>query len=122
MRLDVLLQRGGGRRDPHVVQLLDLSLLGVRVAHRDPWSKGAVCCVELPPALGALRLPGRVVWTRLRTADDLLEGHRRARYESGIEFTSLTPAQQAALSPALARLQTEQAAHHPEPSTPDPAS
>ncbi len=109
MRLDVLLQRGGGRRDPHVVQLLDLSPLGVRIAHREPWAEGAVCSVELPPALGALRLPGRVVWTRLRTADDILEGHRRSRYESGVEFTSLTTEQQAAVAFALAAFRAAQA-------------
>jgi PilZ domain len=109
MRLDVLLQRGGGRRDPHFVQLLDLSPLGVRLAHREPWAKGVVCAVELPPALGALRLPGRVVWTRLRAADDLLEGQRRSRYESGVEFTSLTPEQQAAVALALAAFRAAQA-------------
>ena len=49
------------------------------------------CYVDLPPALGGLRLTGRVAWTRLRSAKKTLEGERRSHYESGIEFTGLTP-------------------------------
>jgi PilZ domain len=116
MRLDVLLQRGGGGRDPHVVQLLDLSPLGVRLAHREPWATGVVCAVELPPALGALRLPGRVVWTRRRAGDDILEGDPRSRYESGVEFTPLTSEQQAALALALATFRAAQAGLDRNPS------
>lgn len=109
MRLDILRQPRGGKPESHVAQLLDLSPLGVRIAHRDPWNKGIVCSVELPPALGALRLPGRVVWTRLRAADDLSEEDRRSRYESGVEFTQLTAEQQAALALALATFRAAQA-------------
>ena len=116
LRLDVRLQRGGGRRDPHVVHLLDLSPLGVRIAHPEPWPKGIVCAVELPPALGALRLPGRVVWTRLRAGEDILEGDQRSRYESGVEFTSLTSEQQAALALALATFRAAQAGLDRKPS------
>ena len=108
IRLDILRQPRGGKPELHVAQLLDLSPLGVRVAHPEPWRKGVVCAIDLPPALGALRLPGRVVWTRHRAADDLPEEDRRSRYESGVEFTSLTPEQQAALALALA---TFRAAH-----------
>ena len=99
------------------VHILDLSLLGVRVAHPEPWRKGVVCAVELPPALGALRLPGRVVWTRLRAGDDILEGDRRSRYESGVEFTPLTAEQQAALALALATFRAAQAGLDRTPST-----
>jgi len=109
MRVDVPLRRGGGGRDPHAVHLLDLSPLGVRIAHLEPWPAGVVCAVEFPPALGALRLPGRVVWTRLRAAEDVSEGDRRARYESGVEFTPLTSEQQATLALALATFRAAQA-------------
>ena len=88
MRLDLLRPRQSGDLAPHAVHLLDLSPLGVRIAHREPWPAGVVCAVELPPALGALRLPGRVVWTRLRAGDDILEGDQRSRYESGVETGS----------------------------------
>jgi hypothetical protein len=79
----------------------------VRVAHPEPWRKGVVCAIELPPALGALRLPGRVVWTRLRGAARL-EGDQPPRYESGVEFTQLTAEQQATLALALATFRAAQ--------------
>ena len=67
------------------------------------------------PALGAVRLTGRLVWTRLRRIEQTLAGDRRALYESGLEFTSLTPAQQTALTTALATLQAAQAVPEQEP-------
>lgn len=106
----------GGKLAPHFVHLRNVSPLGVCIAHLEPWKAGAICAVDLPPALGVLRLPGRVVWTRLRAADGILEGDRRSRYESGIEFTNLTPEQQAALAAALAMLQAAQATAEREPS------
>jgi hypothetical protein len=109
MRVDVPRPFRGGELEPHVVQLLNLSLLGVRIAHVEPWSEGVVCSVDLPPALGALRLPGRVVWTRLRATERILEGDRRSVYESGIEFGRLTAEQQAALATALAIFRAAQA-------------
>jgi len=109
MRLDLLRPSLGGEPAPHAVHLLDLSPLGVRIAHREPWSKGVVCAVELPPALGALRLPGRVVWTQRRGPGRLLEDDQRCPYESGVEFTSLTAEQQAALALALAAFRAAQA-------------
>ena len=116
IRVDVPKRFRGGRLEPHFVHLLNLSLLGVRVTHLEPWHEGVVCSVELPPALGALRLPGRVVWTRLRGTEGILEGDRRSPYESGIEFTDLTPEQHAALATALATLQAAQASSDRKPS------
>ena len=69
-----------------------------------------------PPSLGVLRLSGRVVWTRLRSTEQTLAGDRRDHYESGIEFTDLTPEQKKALAAALATLQAEQTAPEREPS------
>jgi PilZ domain len=109
MRVDVPKHFRGGQLEPHFVHLLNLSLLGVRIAHLEPWHEGVVCSVELPPALGALRLPGRVVWTRLRGTERILEGTQRSPYESGVEFTKLTSEQQAALALALATFRAAQA-------------
>jgi hypothetical protein len=117
MRVDVPKHFRGGQLEPHVVHLLNLSLLGVRVTHLEPWHAGVVCSVELPPALGALRLPGRVVWTRLRETECTLDGDQRSRYESGVEFARLTAEQQAALALALATFRAAQAASDREPST-----
>jgi hypothetical protein len=116
MRVDVPRHLRGRELEPHFVHLVNLSPLGARVTHLEPWHEGAACAVDLPPALGVLRLSGRVVWTRLRSTEQTLAGDRRDHYESGIEFTSPTPAQQKALADALATLQAAQAASDREPS------
>ncbi|MBP1777775.1 MAG: hypothetical protein H6Q86_3785 [candidate division NC10 bacterium] len=108
MRVDVPRHLRGGELEPHFVYLLNLSPLGVRVAHLEPWHEGVLCSVDLAPALGVLRLPGRVVWTRLRGTERLLEGDRRDLYESGIEFTRLNAEQQTALAAALDTLRAAQ--------------
>jgi hypothetical protein len=108
MRVDVPRQLRGRDLEPHFVHLLNLSPLGARVTHLEPWDTGFVCSVDLPPSLGTVRLSGRVVWTRLRSTEQNVAGDRRDHYESGIEFTDLTAAQQKALADALVTLQTAQ--------------
>jgi len=108
-RLTVPRHLRGGELELHLVHVLDLSPLGARITHLEPLHEGVVCDVDLPPALGRVRLAGRVVWTRLRGTEQTLEGERRCRHESGIEFTNLTPDQQTALAAALAALQAAQA-------------
>jgi len=100
----------------HSVHVLDLSLHGARLRHQSLVHEGIVCYLDLSPALGALRLTGQVVWTRLQGTEQTLEGDRRSHYESGIEFTNLTPEQTTALAGALATLQAAQAASDREPS------
>ena len=117
MRVDVPHHLRKGDLEPHFVHLLNLSPLGVRVTHLEPWNKGVGCSVDLPSALGAIQLSGRVVWTRLRETEQTLAGDRRDHYESGIEFTGLTAAQQAALAAALATLQAAQVAAERKPAT-----
>jgi hypothetical protein len=114
-RLTVPRRWGGGDLELHLVRLLDLSALGARITHREPLHAGGIGYLDLPPALGRLRLTGRVAWTRLRRVKKTVEGERRSYYASGIEFTSLTPAQQAALTEALAALQAVQTGLEPEP-------
>jgi hypothetical protein len=116
MRVDIPHHLRKGDLEPHFVHLLNLSPLGARVTHLEPWGKGIVCSVDLPPSLGTVRLSGRVVWTRLRSTEQTLAGDRRDHYESGIEFTNLAPAQETALAAALATLQAVQAASNREPS------
>jgi hypothetical protein len=100
----------------HPVHILDLSRLGARIRHQALLHDGVVCYLDLSPALGALRLTGQVVWTRLQRTEQTVEGDRQSHYESGIEFTSLTPEQQGALATALEKLQTAQTEPEPEPS------
>ncbi len=87
------------------MRLLDLSTQGARITHRAPLQAGGIAYVDLPPAFGAVRLAGRLMWTRLRRTERTQDGDRRALYESGLAFTSLTSAKQAALAEALATLQ-----------------
>ena len=109
-RLTVPRRFRGGELELHLVHVLDLSPLGARIAHREPLHAGGIGYVDLPPALGAVRLLGRVVWTRPHSTEQLLDGDRQALYESGVEFICLTPKQQATLAAALATLQAAQAA------------
>jgi len=104
-RLTVPPQLHEGEFAHHRVHVLNLSPLGARISHQALLHAGVVCYLDLPPALGALRLTGQVVWTWLQGTEQTLEGDRRSHYESGIEFTDPTPEQQAALSAAVARLQ-----------------
>ncbi len=66
--------------------------------------------MDFPPSLAGLRLAARTVWTRLHDTERTFAGEWRRTYESGIEFTGLTPAQQTALAAILETLQTGDAA------------
>lgn len=107
-RLTVPRRFRGGELELHLVHVLDLSAHGARIAHREPLHTGGVGYVDLPPALGRVRLMGRVVWTRLRATEQTLDGDRQALYETGLEFTSLTAEQQKALVDALETLRAVQ--------------
>ena len=116
-RLSVPRRWGGGDLELHLVRLLDLSPRGARITHRQPLHAGGIGYVDLPPALGTVRLLGRVAWTRLQGTEQTFEGDRRSHYESGIEFTSLTSAQEKALADALSTLQAAQPSAGSTPST-----
>ncbi len=85
-------------------RLLDLSLNGARIEHPEPVRQGVVCYVDLPPALGQIRLTGRVVWTKLYESEQTFEGERRLHYQSGLAFIGVTPEQQTSLAGVLERL------------------
>ena len=103
-RLTVPRHLRGTALEHHDVLLLDCGPLGARITHRTPLHEGVGCAVEFPPALGPLRLTGRVVWTRIQSTEQTLAGDRRTHYESGIEFTDLAPDEQTALAATLAAL------------------
>jgi PilZ domain-containing protein len=89
-----------------LVRLLDLSAQGARIEHPEHLHEGLVCYVDLPPALGRLRLTGQVVWTRLHKGEQTYEGESRVYYQSGLAFVGLTPEQQRKLAVALEILKT----------------
>ncbi len=98
-----------------LVRLLDLSAGGARIEHIEPLRQGIECFVDLPPALGRLRLSGQVAWTGIRGGEQSVEGERGQHFQSGIAFTGLPPYQQAALAEALERLKAEGEAVNREP-------
>jgi PilZ domain-containing protein len=105
-RLTVPSRLGGFELQLRLVRLLDLSSEGVRIEHPGHLHEGLVLFVDLPPALGGVRLTGEVVWTRLRKGEQTFEGDKHRSYQSGLVFVGITPEQQAALAVALAILRT----------------
>jgi hypothetical protein len=89
-----------------LVRLLDLNADGGRIEHAGHLHEGLVCYVDLPPALGRVRLTGQVVWTRLHKGEQTVEGDRHVYYQSGLTWTGVTPEQQTALVAALEILST----------------
>ncbi len=106
-RLTVPWHLTGPGADLRLVRLLDLSSEGARIEHPDLPHEGVVCYVDLPPALGRLRLTGRVVWTRLHKGEQTLEGDKHLYYQSGLAFIGMTAEQQTALAAALDILRAE---------------
>lgn len=105
-RLTVPRHLSGPGLELRLVRLLDLSPEGARIEHPEHLHEGLVCYVDLPPALGRVRLTGRVVWTRLHKGEQTVEGDRHVYYHSGLAWTGVTPEQQTALAAALEILRT----------------
>ena len=106
-RITIPWHLSGFELELRLVRLLDLSLDGARIEHLEHLHEGVVCFIDLPPALGRVRLTGRVVWTRLHKGEQTLEGERHRYYQSGISFTGVTAEQQTALAASLEKLRAE---------------
>lgn len=115
-RLTIPARLREGELSHHPVHVLDISPLGACIRHHTLLHDGVICYLDLPPALGPLRLTGRLVWMALRRTEQTLEGAQRSHFESGIEFTGVTPAQKAALANILERLQSAQPSAERTPS------
>jgi PilZ domain len=89
-----------------VVRLLHLSRHGVRIAHRGLLRPGSPCALALPPPYGALNLSAQVVWCTVVGRKRKLGGTSHLVARSGLRFTRLTGAQQAALADTLQDLAT----------------
>ncbi len=103
-RITVPSQIRGTGLENREVRLLDLSSEGARIAHEQVLQPGAPCALILPPALGPVRLPARIVWSQLSGGEQTLAGERLL-HQSGLAFRGLTPEQQTALAEALTKLQ-----------------
>jgi hypothetical protein len=98
-------ERPGGRvRATLQVRLLDLGATGARIEHHNVLRPGFACTLELPAALGALVLAARVVRSAVVGTAKGPGGDQILRYESGVAFVDLTPAQQTTLEAVLDRL------------------
>jgi hypothetical protein len=85
-------------------RLLDLSRSGVRIEHEHMMRPGFACTLELPPTMDGLSFPVRVVRSVVIGTTEAPGGDRLLRYESGLAFGELTPAQQDTLDALVARL------------------
>jgi hypothetical protein len=101
-RLTLPSHLGGFELELRLVRLLDLTSEGARIEHPGPLHEGLICFVDLPPALGRIRLTCKVVWTRLHKGEQTFEGDKRVYYQSGLAFIGVTPEQQTAVAAALA--------------------
>ena len=84
-----------------LARLLDLTSDGARIEHPGHLHEGLICFLDLPPALGRIRLTCKVVWTRLHKGEQTFEGDKHVFYQSGLVFVELTPKQREALAAAL---------------------
>ena len=113
-RLTVPIQLSGPGPEGQQVCLVDLSPEGACIEHVRPFADWSISVVDLPPALGGVRLQGEVVWSRVGGRKPGAEGKGLVYYQSGLHFTLLTPEQRAGLTTALQLLKAAQEALPPE--------
>ncbi|HSD52198.1 MAG TPA: PilZ domain-containing protein, partial [Candidatus Methylomirabilis sp.] len=89
-RIALLRRLSAQARGTLEVWLVDLSLSGARITLTEQLVQGSQCSLELPPALGALTLSTRVVWSGIFGAEQTAEGERHLIYQSGLAFESIT--------------------------------
>ena len=80
------------------VRLLDLSLIGGRIEHLGSLQPDSPCVLEFPAASSPLALSARVIHSSALGDKEGPTGPRQLRYESGLTFVEVTPAQQATLA------------------------
>ena len=106
-----LVERPAARvRGMREVRLLDLSVAGAQIEHLDLFRLGVACALDLPPPSGALNLPAQVVWCTVIGRKRKVGGESHLVARSGLQFTTLTAGQHAALADTLQHLA---AALHP---------
>jgi len=80
------------------VRLLDLSLTGAQIEHLDLLRPGAACTLDLPLPGGVWNLPAQAVWCSVIGRKRRPGGQSHLVSRSGLRFTKLTVAQDAALA------------------------
>lgn len=97
---------GGRVRATLDARILELGSTGARIEHHNLLRLGFTCLLELPPTLGALVLPVRVVRSAVVGTDRGSAGEQLLRYETGVAYADLTSAQRTTLEEVLDRLAT----------------
>jgi hypothetical protein len=80
---------------------VDLSPQGARIEHFRPLPTWTPYFLDLPRALGGIRLQGEVLWSRRGGRKRVVAGKRLVYYQSGLTFRWLTTEQRAGLAAAL---------------------
>jgi hypothetical protein len=91
------------------LRLLDLSLSGACIEHLARLWPGSSCVLDFPPPLGPLALTAQVVRSAVVGVEQGPRDARKLRFESGVAFLNVTPAQQAVLAHFLGRLASDEA-------------
>jgi len=95
------------------VRLVNLSPEGARIEHLRPLVDWSMCFLDLPRALGGVRLQGQVIWSHITGYKPVVGGKSWVVYQGGLTFTLLTPEQRAGLTAALEILRSAQEASPP---------
>jgi hypothetical protein len=86
------------------VRMIDLSMTGARIEHREPLPAGLTCAFEFPPSLGSLVVSVRVVHSRVIATESGYGEEPHPRYQSGLEFVEIKGDQRALLTGIVERL------------------
>lgn len=92
------------------VRVINLSLGGAMIEHRERLSPDQPCLLGLRLAGLDLRLRARVVWSRAHSAGRTLGGESEVSFRSGLQFTELPEGAEVHLRQYLARLRAPKAA------------
>ncbi len=85
-------------------RLLDLSPAGARIEHLILLRPGSSCTLRLWASSRSLALIAQVVWSSVVGREPRTGKRRALRYQSGLRFIALSPAQERELGHLLERL------------------
>lgn len=103
-RVPITVNVGAKARTTLEVRLVDLSVTGARIEHRELLRPGSACAFQFPPAIASLVLSARVIHSSIIDAVQSENGRRHLRYQTGIQFIEVTPEQRTLLEGIVERL------------------
>src|SRR5574341_1801790 len=103
-RIPITVNVGAKARTTLEVRLVDLSVTGARIEHRELLRPGSACAFQFPPAIGSLVLSARVIHSTVVGSTQHPNGERHLRYQTGLQFVGVTPDQRSVLEGIVERL------------------